>query len=210
MDYMKVNLNSWKRKEYYEFFSQFDEPFFGIVTEIDCTKAYDYAKKNGISFFAYYLHKSLVAVNEIQEFRSRIKEKEVVVFDKIHASPTIGRPDDSFGYGFIQYHKEFEIFSSAIKKETNRIQDFDGLGLNENTIRIDTIHYSSIPWIKFSGLTHARNLKFNDSVPKITFGKTSFTENKMILPISINAHHGLMDGFHVAKYLELFQELMNK
>lgn len=210
MNFKTININSWKRKEHYEFFSQFDEPFFGIVSELDCTRAYEAAKKNGFSFFAYYLHKSLIAVNTIDEFRFRIKEKDVVLFEKIHASSTIGRKDETFGYSFIHFDKDFEKFSKLIKSETERIQSFSGLGLNENTKRIDTIHYSSIPWVKFSGLTHPRNFKFADSVPKITFGKTSILNNKMVLPVSINAHHGLMDGLHIAKYLEIFQDLMNE
>ena len=30
-----------------------------------------------------------------------------------------------------------------------------------------------------------------------------------MMPVSIEAHHGLMDGFHLAKYLEEFQNQLN-
>jgi chloramphenicol O-acetyltransferase type A len=29
------------------------------------------------------------------------------------------------------------------------------------------------------------------------------------MPISINVHHGLMDGFQVGQFIDCFQELMN-
>jgi chloramphenicol O-acetyltransferase type A len=58
-------------------------------------------------------------------------------------------------------------------------------------------------------VTHARNFKFNDSVPKITFGRFSQRNHKKIMPVSINVHHGLMDGYHVGQYLELFEQLIN-
>ncbi|MDH5475920.1 MAG: CatA-like O-acetyltransferase, partial [Cyclobacteriaceae bacterium] len=49
---MKIlDLENWNRKEHYHFFSQYDEPFFGLVSEIDCTIAYQVAKKNNYSFF---------------------------------------------------------------------------------------------------------------------------------------------------------------
>ena len=35
-------------------------------------------------------------------------------------------------------------------------------------------------------------------------------ENKWFIPIAIFVHHGLMDGLHIAKYLELFQNGMNE
>ena len=39
-----IDTDSWKRKEHYEFFSRYEEPFFGITTNVDCTKAYKRAK----------------------------------------------------------------------------------------------------------------------------------------------------------------------
>ncbi len=66
-----------------------------------------------------------------------------------------------------------------------------------------------MPWFKITGLSHARNYKYKDSVPKITFGKFETIGNKKIMNISINGHHGLMDGSHVANYLNTFQDLLN-
>lgn len=205
-----IDINSWKRKEHFDFFSKFDEPFFGIVSEIDCTIAYKVAKETTKSFFAYYLHKSLLAVNEIEEFKCRIDGTNVIIYDEIHASPTIVRDDGTFGYSFVHFNPDFEIFDRSLKKEIINIQNSVGLKLTEDAMRKDTIHYSSIPWSKFTGLTHARNFKIVDSVPKITFGKIFLREEKWIMPIAINVHHGLVDGLHVTKYLELFQKLMNE
>ena len=41
----KLNLDTWNRKEHFLFFKQMEEPFFGITTNIDCTKAYEKAKE---------------------------------------------------------------------------------------------------------------------------------------------------------------------
>ena len=35
-------------------------------------------------------------------------------------------------------------------------------------------------------------------------------EGKKYLPVSIEAHHGLVDGFHLAKYLSEFQRQLDK
>ena len=65
----KLDLNTWNRKEHFLFFKQMEEAFYGITTTIDCTKAYAKAKELGVTFFSYYLHKTLSAVNEIENFR---------------------------------------------------------------------------------------------------------------------------------------------
>ncbi|WP_368662512.1 CatA-like O-acetyltransferase [Zobellia laminariae] len=65
----EINVETWYRKDHFEFFSKFDEPFYGITAKVDCTKTYNTAKDKGHSFFLSYLHKSLVAVNRTVQFR---------------------------------------------------------------------------------------------------------------------------------------------
>ena len=201
---MKIlDKSTWKRKEHFDFFNQFDEPFFGLVTEVDCTKAYQISKSKGQSFFAYYLHKSLLAVNLVDELRYRIENNDVIIFDEIHASSTIGRKDGTFAFTFVPYSFDFANFNESLKEEINHVQNSNGLRVNDDDSRIDVIHYSSIPWHTFSGLTHARNYKRKDSAPKITFGKMFQKGDQKMMNIAIYVHHGLADGFHIAKYLGL-------
>ncbi len=40
----QLDFENWNRREHFQFFNQFDEPFFGIVAEIDCTVAYQICK----------------------------------------------------------------------------------------------------------------------------------------------------------------------
>ncbi|KAA3615760.1 MAG: chloramphenicol acetyltransferase [Calditrichaeota bacterium] len=205
-----VNKDNWNRREHFDFFSKFDEPFFGITAEIDCTRGHAFSREKKISFFSYYLHNSLMAVNKIEELRYRIKEDSVVIYDAIHASSTIGRDDGTFAFSFVEHNLDFRQFDSDLKKEIKKVQASSGLRFVGGAERKDVVHYSSLPWSSFTGLTHARNFNTDDSSPKITFGKMFTRENKKILPVAIYAHHGLADGYHVCKHLEVFQELMDK
>ncbi len=67
-----IDIETWNRKEHFEFFSKMASPTFGIVTEVDCDECYKNSKENGISFFASYLHKSMIAVNSVDELKYRI------------------------------------------------------------------------------------------------------------------------------------------
>ncbi|GAA4274736.1 chloramphenicol acetyltransferase [Aquimarina gracilis] len=206
----KLDLNSWNRKEHFEFFGGFDEPFFGISTNLDFTRGYQKIKDMGYPYFLFYLHKSLKAANSVEAFRYRIENKEVYLYDRIHASPTIGREDHTFGFSFMEYNEDFETFVSKSQKEIDAVKNSKGLRHSNAAKRLDTIHYSSIPWYNFTGLSHARHFQFKDSVPKISFGKYTKTEGKLTLPVSVHVHHGLADGYHVGQYLETFQKLLNE
>ena len=202
-----LDINTWKRKDHFHFFRRFEEPFFGVTVNVDCTHAYKAAREKGISFFLYYLYRSLQAANAIEPFRYRIDKEQVIVYDKVNASPTINRPDGTFGFSYIDYYPDANEFLVKAKEEIERVQNSTGLVpamASENVI-----HYSSVPWIRFTSLSHARAFSFPDSIPKISFGKMVEEGGRQTMPMSIHVHHALMDGFHVGQYIDLFEELMN-
>ncbi len=204
-----LDIENWNRKEHFLFFKQFEEPFFGLTLEIDCTKAYETAKQLETSFFVYYLHKTMVAVNKIESFRYRIKDDAIYIYDTIDVSATIMREDKTFGFSLIEYSPDFDVFASNTFREIERIKNTSGL-LTREFPNDNLIHFSAVPWINFTSLSHARSYTLPDSCPKISFGKMMIDLNgKKTMSMSIHAHHGLMDGFHVSQFVDYFQELMN-
>jgi chloramphenicol O-acetyltransferase type A len=202
----KLNLEAWNRKEHFLFFKQMEEPFFGVTITVDCTKAYDKAKELGVSFFTYYLYKTMTAVNQYEPFRYRIIDNEVYIFDRIDVSSTILREDKTFGFSQIEYSKDLNEFAENTKKEIARIQTTTGLFTREYSENL--IHFSALPWINFTSFSHARSFTWPDSCPKISFGKMMDENGKKTMSMSLHVHHGLMDGYHVGEFLTFFQDLM--
>ncbi|WP_333599115.1 chloramphenicol acetyltransferase [Flavobacterium sp.] len=203
----KLPLDTWNRKEHFQFFKQMEEPFFGITISIDCTKAYAKAKELNVSFFTYYLHKTLLAVNTIEPFRYRIIDDEVYIFDTIDASATILREDKTFGFSLMEYAESLTDFAEITKKEIARIQVTPGLITRDFAINL--IHFSALPWINFTSYSHARSFTFPDSCPKISFGKMMEENGKKTMAMAVHVHHALLDGYHIGEFVALFQELMN-
>jgi len=205
-----LDLDNWNRKEHFLFFKQMQEPFFGVNINIDCTKAYVTSKTLDTSFFIYYLHKTLVAVNAFESFRYRIENTHIYVHNRIDASATISRADGTFGFSLIQFHSDYSIFEQTALAEIERVQNTPGLFTREFNDD-NLIHFSAIPWINFTSLSHARSMTYPDSCPKISFGKMTFSnDGKRIMPMSIHVHHGLMDAIHVGQFVDYFQEIMNQ
>lgn len=203
----KLNIDTWNRKEHFLFFKQMEEPFFGLTTTIDCTKAYAKAKELNVSFFTYYLHKTLVAVNAIENFRYRIVDEDIYIYDQIDASATIMREDNTFGFSMIEYSPDLSAFAQITATEIARIQTTTGLITRDFDINL--IHFSSVPWVNFTSLSHGRSFTFPDSCPKISFGKMMESNDRKTMAMSIHVHHGLADGFHVGQFLEVFEREMD-
>jgi chloramphenicol O-acetyltransferase type A len=205
-----IDIAGWNRKEHFEFFSKMASPYFGFTTEVDCTQAYNKAKDCGHSFFATYLHASMIAVNAVDELKMRILEDHIVLYDSVNAGTTIGRADGTFGFAYIHFSEDFSTFNAELQKEIDGVQNSVGLRMNNGELGKDLIRHSAIPWNSFSALLHPTPLDKTESVPKITFGKFSIREGRYYLPVSVEAHHGLADGFHLARYLEAFQKQLDQ
>lgn len=205
-----LDIDNWPRKDHFHFFRKFEEPFFGATVIVDCTKAYDSAKADGVSFFVFYLHKTLATVNAIESFRYRISGESVLVYDRINASPTISREDGSFAFALFDYHPDINAFSEIAKTEIERVRITPGL-FTRTFDDDNIIHFSALPWLDFTSLSHARSYTFPDSCPKISFGKMTVGETgRKTIPVSVHVHHGLMDGLHVGQFFERLQEELNR
>ncbi|GAB4094225.1 CatA-like O-acetyltransferase [Flaviaesturariibacter terrae] len=201
-----LDISSWPRRDHFNFFRRFEEPFFGLCVEVDCTAAYRRAKEEGVSFFLHYLWCSLKAANGTEPFRYRISGDEVLVYEAVHASPTINRPDGTFGFAYMDYYADRSVFLREAALERDRVRA--STGLIPAVSGENVIHYSSMPWIRFTGLAHARAFSFADSCPKIAFGKMSESGGRRTLPLSLHVHHGLMDGYHAGLFLQRLEALL--
>ena len=204
----ELNISTWNRKEHFEFFCKFEEPFFGTTIQFDCTKAHAKSKELGVSFFAYYLHKTLVASNTIENFRYRIEEGKVFIYDKINVSSTILRDDKTFGFSEVEYNENLNVFIENYDTEAERVKSLPGLFTREHNQNI--IHFSAVPWINFTSISHSRSFTFPDSCPKFSFGKMTTENNKKFMSMSVHVHHGLVDGYHLGLFFEEFERLMNE
>lgn len=203
----ELDISTWNRKEHFEFFCQFEEPFFGTTIQFDCTKAYAKSKELGVSFFAYYLHKTLAAVNNIENFRYRIQDGKVFIYEKINVSSTILRDDKTFGFSEIEYDENLTAFIENYNNEATRVKNTTGLFTREYNENI--VHFSALPWVNFTSISHSRSFTFPDSCPKFSFGKMTTENDKKFMSMSVHVHHGLVDGYHLGLFFEEFERLMN-
>ena len=196
-----IDLDNWNRKEHFAFFSAFDDPFFGVTTLVDFTNVYRQSKETECFFFPLFPSFLTEVCKRNRCIQITNRKDSVVRYDTIHISPTIGREDGTFGFGFFEYDPDIDLFIQKATQEIERVKNGTGLSFSKNTSRQDVIRYSALPWFAFSEMKHATSFKNGDSVPRISTGKLMQENSKYLLPISVCAHHGLMDGRNVAELI---------
>lgn len=204
-----LDVDNWARRDLFNFFVNFDNPYFNICTQIDITKLLEQLRLTpeiSVSLSFHYL--ALRAANEIEPFRYRLMSGKVVVHEAIHGGTIVLMPNESFNFAYFNYYEDFARFISEAQESVNRAESGDE-PFNPDPSD-DRIHFTVLPWVTFTSFAHARNWGREDSIPKIAFGKFTTTNNRTLLPISVEVHHALMDGLHVGRFLSRIEALLDQ
>lgn len=205
--HLEVDIKNWPRKTTYEFFKDYEDPFFNFTGNLDVTSVYRFCKSNGLSFALTALYYSLVAANEIREFRIRLLDGRLVEFDRIHATQTIPNDDETFSFAYYEMKDDVFEFNRSGKEATRKYKELKTFDVE--TDRRDMIYYSVIPWVSFTSFKHAGRHDKNQTVPRIVFGKLFDDGERKLMPLSVEANHAIMDGYHVGRFFNRFQEMIN-
>ncbi len=197
-----LDVENWPRRQQFEFFKDYHNPFFNICTSVDVGPLLERTgAMEDISFFVAYHFCSMKAANEVEPFRYRLRGDRVLVHDRIHAGTTILLDDENFTFAFFDYDDDFEVFHARARESIERARA-EGIQLHQRADRDDLIYHSVFPWATFTSVSHARRGARGESIPKIAFGKYRADGDRLMMPISVEAHHALMDGLHVGRYFE--------
>jgi chloramphenicol O-acetyltransferase type A len=200
-----LDTERWPRKAAFEFFRRYDNPYFNVCAPLDATPLVELSRSaRDVPFSLACVHLALGAANEYEPFRYRLDAGRVLVHDVLHAATTTLLEEDRLAFIYFDYDDDFTVF----RQNADVARQALGGGSGEMDVRddrTDLIHFSSIPWIAFTSISHPRTWRREDSVPKITFGKYHEAGDRMSLPVSVEVHHGLMDGVHVGRFFERLQ-----
>ncbi|MDY0023971.1 MAG: chloramphenicol acetyltransferase [Candidatus Izemoplasmatales bacterium] len=202
-----IDIYKWKRKKYYEYYQAFDNPTFSLNVNIDITCLIAHIKKEKLKFFPTFLYCLMKAINEVDEFKYRIRSNRVVLHDIVHPSFTVLNNDEQYVFCEAVFNDDFLTFYNQTIKNIEIA--YSGNNLEDEEGKDDLIFISSLPWISFTGLTQPFSKNEPLSIPRVTFGKYFEEDSTIKLPFSIQVHHGLVDGLHVAKLLNKITEAIN-
>ena len=206
-NYSELNIATWPRRATYEFFKDYEDPFFNFSANVDVTALYAFCKQNELSYALTALYYSQLAANQIREFRIRLLDGRLVEFDSIEATQTILNDDETFSFSYFEARSDVFEFDRAGREALEKYKRLKTFDVERD--RLDLVYYSVIPWVSFTSFKHASRINRTQTVPRIVFGKRFVDGDRQKMPVSVEANHTIMDGLHVGKYFILLQELLN-
>ena len=211
-----VDIETWERRDNYNFFRGFVNSWYSITTEIDCTEASAAARASGHSFFLYYLYAVVRSANEVPELRYRTdKNGQVIFHDEVDIISPIAVPGKTFYTVRIPYHEDFKRFyAEAYELITNIPEDGNPYGAEEELAKqgdYDVVHLSAVPKMYFTATTYTLAEAGNGcSYPLMTSGKAVPREGRLVIPLSIYVNHAFVDGSHLASFFQKIEEHLKR
>ena len=209
-----IDIETWERKENFNFFRRFQNPQLSITSEVECGGAKKRAKEAHQAFFLHYLYAVLRAANEIPELRYRIDpEGRVVLYDQIDIlSPIKIKENGKFFTIRFPYHEDFETFYQEARKIIDSIPENGDPYAAENGEVANgdygLILLSATPDLYFTSITGTQEKQSGNNYPLLNAGKAIIKKGKLVMPIAMTIHHGFVDGHHLSLFYRKVEELL--
>jgi len=188
----QIDINTWKRKEHFQFFRKMDLPFYNINANVDITGVREFAKINGLSFNSLLVYLTMRSLNRVENFRFRLRGDSVVLHNLINPSfMHLRKGEDLFRMITVDYCENIFQFDREVRKEIACESSY--FNIQKLQGRDDFAFISAIPWISFTGIDHTLNLKKEDAIPRITWGKYFQSNGTVLLPFNIQVNHIFID-----------------
>ena len=207
----EIDLESWKRKDIFNFYYQFDIPQISLCTPLEVSKVYEFAKSKGLSFYFCLCHVFYTAFLKFEEFMIRSINGKIVVEDGEFADMCVMKPgEEIFKIVVSRYNPDIEKFCNETKKKLQSQTTFTE-PLPPNARRSQVIAYMSCtPWFEFTHITHPQDVQKNSFVPHISFDKMKINEKgERWVNVSLQVNHAAIDGFLIGKLLDEVKSIIN-
>lgn len=201
--YRPIDIETWDRREIFEHFSRMKLPHYTVAVSIDATPLITFAKENGVSFYLSLIYLAMQVLNGIENFRLRIVEGKVVLYDETYPSFTFMRQGQTL----------FQIYTCAIEGSLTKFatkaseaishqQTFFG-GLCE---QFGLVYLSCLPWVETSVITNEGMDDADDAIPRLNWGKYAMHDGRLTLNMSLTVNHRFIDGYHIGQFFQRLQE----
>lgn len=209
MGFEIIDLEKYERKEHFIHYLNNVPCSYSMTTNIDITEVLEELKKRQYKLYPVIIFAITTIANKHIEFRMSIDDKERLgYYTSVNPTYTIFHKDNNtFSSIWTEYNGKFEQFYNNYNRDIQEYGNVKGFITKQNNEN-NLINISSIPWTSFTGFN--LNLPKGDKylLPIFTVGKFFEDNEKTLLPLSIQVHHSVCDGFHTSNFIKELQEML--
>lgn len=204
--FTEICLENWERKEYFQHYFTQVPCTCSAVFKLDITAL----RRRREPLYPAMLYGISTIVNRHREFRMACTESgQVGYYDLMHPCYTIFHQDtQTFSNLWTTYTPDYQSFLSAYRADQQQYGHQHGMEAKPHTPD-NTFPVSMVPWASFDGFNLNLQKGYDYLLPIFTMGRFYEDNGKILLPLAIQVHHAVCDGFHLCRFVNQLQELLD-
>lgn len=202
MTFTPIDRAHWARKEYFDHYFSQVPCTYSAAFQLDITRL----RQQGQKLYPTMLYHIAAEVNLHAEFRTALDGAgQLGIYDRMHPCYTIfHKESETFSNLWTEYTPDYEAFCEAYRRDMAQYGGNLGMeakpGTTENTFPV-----SMLPWASFEGFNLNLQKGYDYLLPIFTMGRYQETGGKTLLPLAVQVHHAVCDGFHLCRFVNGLQ-----
>ena len=207
MSYHYIDMETYERRAHFDYFRSLQYPYVGVTADIDVTHVVEFCKEHKCSFYLTILHLAALAADGVPERRQRISDDRIVEYDQCPTSHTERTEGAAYCYCTVHHHMDLQDYYEKAEEARAACKEN---GIEEDDDVESMYFISTLPWLHYSSLIQPV-AGGDESNPRITWGRYTRTESgRIMMPMSILAHHALVDGAQSGEFYENLEREIGK
>ncbi|MCC3371458.1 type A chloramphenicol O-acetyltransferase [Cohnella sp. REN36] len=203
-----IDRKEWAREPYFAHYSETSACAFGMTANLDVTLLLRRLRERKVKLYPAFLYMTMRSVHIDTAFRTSFDGSgRLGYWERMEPVYTIFHPEDrTFSAIWTPFENDFARFHASYEEDRERYGGAKGLFTKPN-VPANVISISSIPWTSFTSFQLQLYNKGDYLLPIVTGVKWFASGERTLLPVSLQVHHAVCDGYHASLFLNEMQRL---
>ena len=183
MHFSLIDRTAWDREEYFRHYFSTVPCTYSMTVTLDIT---------GIRAAGRKLYRS----------------GELGIYGDIIPCYTVFHKDsETFSNIWTPFSEDYAVFCRSYEQDLARYGHIHSM-MAKPDMPENVFFVSMVPWESFDGFHLNLQKGFESLLPIFTFGRFYQKEGRWLIPLSVQVHHAVCDGFHTCRFVSELRELL--
>jgi chloramphenicol O-acetyltransferase type A len=200
-------VTDYYRREHYDFFRAYEMPFYTITFNLDITAVKQFSSDHDYPIYLTQCFLFARGMSRVEDFRYRVVDDQIVLHDHLEIAATLPAPNGAFSFAKFDHDPDLENFLHRAETVSEHARQAASL---DDTAEGNTILFTSIPGVRFTGFTHVTPADRTDGRARVAFGKFFEEAGRLMVPVGLGVNHIFIDGVALSQLVEEVQTEFDK
>lgn len=192
-------VENYYRQQHFDFFRTYEMPFYTITFNLDTTAVVEFAKEHGYSVYLTQCYLFARGMSRVEDFRYRVVDDRIALYDHLEIAATLPAPGGAFSFARFDHDPDLGSFLARAEEVSRRAKQTATL---EATAEGNTILFTAVPGVRFTGFTHATPADRTDGRARVAFGRFFEDDGRLLVPVGLGVNHIFIDGVALGRLVE--------